>query len=120
MRGELGLPRMLAIARGSSRGICSAHGVVRLAASASFDRLTPALGWTLGIVVVMYVIEVLGTLWPDAVFLQPYSLFYYLKPKAILAGAAEPFDFAVLLGVVGIAVAWAVWTFPRRDLAAPI
>ena len=69
---------------------------IGLAASVSFDRLTPALGLTLGIVVVMYFLDVLGSLWPDAEFLQPYSLFHYLKPKAVLTGASEPFDFAVL------------------------
>ena len=93
---------------------------IGLAASASFDRLTPALGWTIGVVVVMYVLEVLGSLWPDAEFLQPYSLFHYLKPKAVLTGAAEPFDFAVLAGVIVTAMGWAVTVFPRRDLAAPI
>jgi hypothetical protein len=68
----------------------------------------------------MYVLEVLGSLWPAAEFLQPYSLFHYLKPKAILTGAAEPFDFAVLLVVIVTAMGWALAIFPRRDLAAPI
>jgi hypothetical protein len=93
---------------------------IGLAASASFDRFAPALGWTLGIVVVTYVLEVLGSLWPEAEFLEPYSLFHYLKAKAVLAGAAQPFDFAVLASVIVVAVAWAVVVFPRRDLAAPI
>ena len=44
---------------------------IGLAASVSFDRLTPALGITAGLVVVMYFLEVLGTLWPDAEVLQP-------------------------------------------------
>ena len=93
---------------------------IGLAASVSFDRFTPALGWTMGIVVVMYVLEVLGSLWPAAEFLQPYSLFHYLKPKAILTGIADPLDFAVLAGAVIAAIGWAVTVFPRRDLAAPI
>ena len=93
---------------------------IGLAASSSFDRLAPALGWTIGVVVVMYVLEVLGSLWPAAEFLQPYSLFHYLKPKAVLTGAAEPLDFAVLAAVIVTAMGWAVTVFPRRDLAAPI
>jgi ABC-2 type transport system permease protein len=93
---------------------------IGLAASSSFDRAAPALGWTLGIVVVMYVLEVLGSLWPDAEFLQPYSLFHYLNARSILTGSVRPFDFALLLAVIGAAMAWAIVVFPRRDLAAPM
>src|SRR4029079_12779231 len=49
---------------------------IGLAASVSFDRLAPAVGVTLGIVIVMYVLEVLGSLWPAAEWVQPYSLFH--------------------------------------------
>lgn len=97
-----------------------AFAAIGLAASASFDRFAPALGWTLGIVVVMYVFEVLGSLWPDAAFAGKYSLFHYVRAKATLAGSPAPIDFAVLSAVIAIAVAWAVVVFPRRDLAAPI
>ena len=92
---------------------------IGLAASVSFDRLPPALGWALGIVITMYVMQVLGSLWPAAEKLQPYSLFYYLKPKPILTGAAEPLDLGVLALVILVAMAWALVVFPRRDLAAP-
>jgi ABC-2 type transport system permease protein len=97
-----------------------AFAAIGLAASSSFDRAAPAFGWTLGIVVVMYVLEVLGSLWPEAEFLQPYSLFHYLKPKAVLTGAADVFDFALLAAVIVAAIAWTTVVFPRRDLAAPI
>ena len=63
-----------------------AFAAIALAASVSFDRLPPALGVTLGIVIAMYVLEVLGSLWPAAEVLQPYSLFHDLKAKAILTG----------------------------------
>ena len=96
-----------------------AFAAIGLAASVSFDRLTPALGLTLGIVIAMYVLEVLGSLWPAAEGLQPYSLFHYLKAKAILTGFAAPFDVAVLSSVILIAMTWALVVFPRRDLAAP-
>jgi ABC-2 type transport system permease protein len=92
---------------------------VGLAASASFDRVAPALGVTLGFVVLMYFLEILGSLWPAAEMLQPYSLFHYLKPKAVLRGAGAPFDQAILATVIVVAVAWALAVFPRRDLAAP-
>lgn len=96
-----------------------AFAAVGLAASASFDRFAPALGLTLGVVLVMYCLDILGTLWPAAQPLQPYSLFHYLQPKAILTGAAEPFDDAILATVIAVAAAWALQVFPRRDLAAP-
>jgi beta-exotoxin I transport system permease protein len=92
---------------------------IGLAASVSFDRLSPALGVTIGVVVVMYFCEVLGSLWPDAEMLQPYSLFHYLQPKAILVGAGSPLDQAVLATVIVAATVWALVVFPRRDLAAP-
>ena len=96
-----------------------AFAAIGLAASVSFDRLTPALGLTLGIVIAMYVLEVLGSLWPAAEGLQPYSLFHYLKAKAILTGFAAPSDVALLSSVILIAMMWALVVFPRRDLAAP-
>ena len=92
---------------------------IALAASVSFDRLTPALGVTLGIAIAMYVLEVLGSLWPAAAVLQPYSLFHYFKAKAILTGFMAPFDLVVLSAVILIAMAWALVVFPRRDIAAP-
>ena len=96
-----------------------AIATIGLAASVSFDRLSPALGITVGIVVVMYFLEVLGSIWPDAEVLQPYSLFHYFQPKAILEGTLSAADL-VLPAVVGIvAIAWALFEFPRRDLAAP-
>jgi ABC-2 type transport system permease protein len=92
---------------------------VGLAASASFDRVAPALGVTIGFVVLMYFFDILGSLWPDAEILQPYSLFHYLKARAILLGQVAPLDDATLVAVIVVAVAWALYVFPRRDLAAP-
>jgi len=97
-----------------------AFAAIGLAASASFDRFAPALGWTLGIVVVTYVLEVLGSLWPDAAFLQKYSPFHYVQAKATLAGASATGNLLVLAAVTAMAVAWAIVVFPKRDLAAPI
>jgi ABC-2 type transport system permease protein len=96
-----------------------ALAAVGLAASVTFDRFGPALGWALAIVIVMYVLEVLGSLWPDARPLQPYSLFHYLQAKAILTGGGDRMDLLVLTAAILIAMAWALVVFPRRDLAAP-
>lgn len=96
-----------------------AFASIGLAASVSFDRLSPALGITAGLLVVMYFLEVLGTFWPDAQVLQPYSLFHYYQPKAILEGDAPLINFALPAIVAVLAIAWSLFEFPRRDLAAP-
>ena len=83
-----------------------AFAAIGLAASVSFDRLTPALGLTLGIVIVMYVLDVLGSLWPAAANgCSLYSLFHYLKAKAILTGFVAPVDVVVLVSVILMAMA---------------
>jgi ABC-2 type transport system permease protein len=97
----------------------TAFGAIALAASASFDRLTPALGITMAIVVVSYFLEILGSLWPDAAGLQPYSLFHYLAARDILNGTVNGAGLGLLAVVAAVAIAWAVVVFPRRDLAAP-
>jgi ABC-2 type transport system permease protein len=96
-----------------------AFAAVALAASVSFDRLTPALGLTLAFVLVSYFFDALGSLWPDARFLQDYSLFHYLDARADLAGLPVARDFGILAAVIAAAVAYALIVFPRRDLAAP-
>jgi ABC-2 type transport system permease protein len=97
----------------------TAVGAIALAASVSFDRVPPAAGITLTVVIVEYFLYVLGTLWPDAKWLQPYSLFDYVDAKAVLAGLADKTDFLLLGAVTLIAVVFALVVFPRRDLAAP-
>ncbi|MEJ7748187.1 MAG: ABC transporter permease subunit [Candidatus Limnocylindrales bacterium] len=96
-----------------------AIGAISLAASVTFDRLTPAIGLALAVVLVSYFLDVLGSLWPEAAGLQPFSLFNYLDPKADLAGLPEWRDFLVLAAVAAAAVGYALVVFPRRDLAAP-
>ena len=97
----------------------AAFASIGLAASVSFDRLGPALGVTLGIVVVSYFLQILGIALAGRKRLQPYSLFHYLHAKDVLAGAVRTLDFAVLGAVFVLGVSWALYEFPRRDLAAP-
>lgn len=97
----------------------AAFAAVGLAASVTFDRLGPALGITLAFVVISYFVQILGTLWPAAKVIQPYSLFQYLHAKDLLANAFHPLDLVVLGSVFVLGVAWALTVFPRRDLAAP-
>jgi ABC-2 type transport system permease protein len=96
-----------------------ALATICLAASASFDRLSGPIAIGLALVIVGYVLEVLGTLWPDAAFLQPASPFHYLRPLEILGGRGSVPDLFVLVGVAVAGAAFGLWRFPRRDLAAP-
>lgn len=96
-----------------------AIAAICFAASVSFDRMAPAAGVALAIVLVAYTLQIIGSLWPDAEWLQPYSLFYYLKPDQVLREGLQVFDSALLLAVGGAAVGYALVVFPRRDLAAP-
>jgi ABC-2 type transport system permease protein len=97
----------------------SAMAAISLAASASFDRLGPALGVSFGVLILAYVLDILGTLWPSAAWLQPYSPFHYLRPLEILGGRGEVSDVAVLVVLGVVAAAFGLWRFPRRDIAAP-
>ena len=99
--------------------VFAAFGSIALAASVSFDRLTPALAVSLGFVLVSYFLEIIGSLWIDARGLQPYSLFHYLDPKGALNGTMTVGDWLIPLGVFGAGVIAALVVFPRRDLAAP-
>lgn len=94
-------------------------GAIALAASGSFDRVGAPLGIALAVLLVGYLFDVLGTLWPDAAFLQPWSPFHYLQPLEILAGRGNTDDLLVLAALVVAATAYGLWRFPRRDLAAP-
>lgn len=94
-------------------------GALALAASASFDRVVPALGIVLALAFASYAVELLGALWPDMAGVRPWSFFHYFQPAAIMAGEASPGDAVVLAGITAAAVAYALWIFPRRDLAAP-
>jgi hypothetical protein len=70
-------------------------------------------------VIASYFLQILGSLWPDAAWLQPYSLFHYLKAQETLTEGLQLFDVTLLLAVTTVAVIYALVVFPRRDLAAP-
>jgi ABC-2 type transport system permease protein len=96
-----------------------AFAAIGLAASVSFDRLTPAIGITVAIVIVMYFLDILGSLWPDAKGLQPYSMFHYLGSRDVLTGTVNVAGLALLALVGVVAIGFALVEFSRRDLAAP-
>jgi ABC-2 type transport system permease protein len=96
-----------------------AIAAIAFAASVTFDRLGPATSIVLAIVLSAYFLQIIGSLWPDADWLQPYSLFHYLQPDLVLREGMQVFDTALLLLVGAGAVIYALIVFPRRDLGAP-
>lgn len=97
----------------------AAFGAFGLAASVSFDRTGPAIGLSLAYLLIHYFLEVLGSLWTDAAWLQDYSLFHHFQAGEILAGEPAPIDLVILAAAVAVPLAYALIRFPRRDLAAP-
>jgi ABC-type transport system involved in multi-copper enzyme maturation permease subunit len=90
-----------------------------LAASVTFDRAGPAIGLTLAFLLLNYFLEILGSLWTDAAWTQEYSLFHHFNPTEILGGQLDPIDLLVTGFAFVVPIAWALFVFPRRDLAAP-
>jgi ABC-2 type transport system permease protein len=109
----------LALAAANATLLYATLGAISLAASASFDRLGPALGLTLAFAVASYAVEFLGAIWPELAWLRPWSIFNYFQPSEIMEGVGDPADVVVLIAVFLAATAFGLWLFPRRDLAAP-
>lgn len=112
-------PGALAAAWLNTVFLYAAIGGVGLAASVSFDRLTPAFGVTLAFTIVSYAVYFLALLWPDVRWMAPYSVFHYLPASEVLGGNLDPGDLLVLGCVIAASVAYSLVVFPRRDLAAP-
>jgi len=92
---------------------------IGIAASASFDTTAPSMAITVAFIMGNYILEVIGQFW-DVV--EPYrylSLFNHFAPVDLLNNTVDAS--AALIFMVGalIAGAWALYIFPRRDLAAP-
>jgi ABC-2 type transport system permease protein len=92
------------------------------------------LGTAVFILLVQFLINVVGQLWPKVAPLRPFTVFYYYQPQQIILhklwsvnlgtvwnGVAIQLNVIAVLvtvGVTGYALAW--WTFCRRDLPAPL
>ncbi len=89
------------------------------AASVESDRAGPAIGVPAVFVLLNYLAFAIGSIWPDASWLQDYSMFNLLKAQDVLQRGVAPGDITVmvLFAALFIAIAW--YRFPRRDLPAP-
>jgi ABC-2 type transport system permease protein len=113
---DLGLMPLVAL---NGFGLWAAFTTFGLAASVSFDRPGPAIGLSLAYLIVNYFLEVIGSLWTDAAFLQDYSLFHHFNPGQILTGELRPLDLVIVFAAAVVPIVYAIVVFPRRDLAAP-
>jgi len=83
------------------------------------DRVAPALAIPLAFVLVNYLADVIGSLWPDAAWLQDWSMFNLVKAQQVLAEGLTPSDVAIMVGFALLFVAVTAYAFPRRDIPAP-
>ena len=100
-------------------GLWAAFTTFGLAASVSFDRPGPAVGITLGWLLIHYFLEILGSLWTDVAWTQDYSLLHHFDAGAILTGELAAIDLVIVFAAAIVPIAYALVVFPRRDLAAP-
>ena len=100
-------------------GLWAAFTTFGLAMSVTFDRPGPAIGITLAFLLISYFLEILGSLWSDAAWLQQYSLLHHFNPGAILTGDLDPIDLVIVYVAAVIPIVYALLVFPKRDLAAP-
>ncbi|CAN5721142.1 hypothetical protein BH23CHL8_BH23CHL8_26120 [soil metagenome] len=92
---------------------------ITFAASVMSDRLGPAIGIPLVFVLVNYLANAIGSIWPDVAWLEEYSMFNLVKAADVLTGGIAPSDVAILLAISASPVVFALVVFPRRDIAAP-
>ena len=100
-------------------GLWAAFTSLALAASVTFDRPGPAIGISLAWLLIHYFLEILGSLWTDAAWIQEYSLLHHFNPTEILTGVPDPIDLVIVFAAAIVPILYALYVFPQRDLAAP-
>jgi ABC-2 type transport system permease protein len=93
------------------------------------------LGLAVAMILLQFLVNLIGQLWPAVAPLRPFTIFFYYQPQqAILrqqwmvdVGPVWNLDRAlpvpgalVLVGVGLVGYALALWTFRRRDVPAPL
>ena len=133
-------PEPLAVSGlGEYRGLANSFALMfamsglTIAMSAASRSRWRVIGFAVLVVVVMFVINTLGQLWPPAQFTRPFTFFFYYQPQKLMLesewfvdlGKAWPGGtrvpaVVVLLTVGFIGYLVALRTFMRRDLPAPL
>jgi ABC-2 type transport system permease protein len=78
------------------------------------------MGLAVGVVLLMFLINVLGQMWPPAGWLRPFTIFYYYQPQQLIQGKDSLWALAVLYGTGLVGYAGALWSLTTRDLPAPL
>ncbi|HEX9730133.1 MAG TPA: ABC transporter permease subunit [Gemmatimonadales bacterium] len=94
-----------------------AFGGIALLFAAGARRRGPAVARTLGLVLTLYLVEVLGGLWSVFGAVQWASPFHYFKPiDMVMQGGNNPSHVLVLLSVFGATTGAAFWRFTRSGV----
>jgi len=77
------------------------------------------------VTLVMFLVNVIGQLWPAMEWLRPFTIFYHYLPQPMILhehwSTAEVWQhLGVLAGIGAVGYAWAWWSFCKRDLPAPL
>jgi len=123
--------RALVVVAGLIFAVC---GITMWLSSAGRFRWR-VLGFAVFLMLVQFLVNLLGSMWDEAAWLRPLTIFYYYQPQQlILTGdwcvtwsewnggsplVRLPMP-AVLFGVGLLGYALALWTLVRRDLPAPL
>ena len=99
---------------------------VTMAMSAQGRSRARVWGWAISIFLSMFLVNVLGQIWPALEWIRPFMLFYHYQPQGMIQHAdwytnpASWLHLGVLVGfgTAGYLCAWI--TFCRRDLPAPL
>ena len=83
------------------------------------DRAGPAVGIPAVFVLVNYLAFAIGSIWPDAKWLEDYSMFNLLKAQQVLEMGIAAIDLLIMAAFSAIFVALALYLFPRRDIPSP-
>lgn len=91
---------------------------IAMCASAFFSESGKVYFAVAGLVIAMYVLNIVSTLKDNLHFLQYYSFFHYYNPaRTMTDGTIDPWSYAVFGGVIIITTALGAWWFTKRDIA---
>jgi ABC-2 type transport system permease protein len=102
---------------GASFLLAFAIGGATLLISATASRMGQAVGWSIALLVISYVVDYFAELWDALRPIEPFSVFDYYDPARALTRGSIPLENIAVLGIVGLVgtMAGAI-VFARRDL----